>query len=160
MATLRTPMANMKIGLNQELTRGLHAAADQWNITPAAAARRILKEALQKQGHLPPAPVHRTLRLATSMTQWIQHTAHRNSVPQSETLRQLLAEGLTANPTPDRKVTYPNPTPKRITVRIPPDLNQNIQTQADTWGNQWAPTATDLILAAYFNRMKATKTKR
>ena len=54
MATLRTPMANMKIALNQELTRGLQAAADQWNITPAAAARRMLKEALQKQGHLPP----------------------------------------------------------------------------------------------------------
>ena len=53
-----------------------------------------------------------------------------------------------------------NPTPKRVTVRIPPDLNQNIQTQADTWEKQWAPTATDLILAAYFNRMKAAKTKR
>ena len=160
MATLRTPLANMNIALNQELTRGLQAAADQWNITPAAAARRMLKEALQKQGHLPPAPVHRTLRLATSMTQWIQHTAHRAGVPQSEMLRQLLTEGLTANPTPDRKVTYKNPTPKRVTVRIPPDLNQNIQTQADTWENQWAPTATDLILAAYFNRRKATKTKR
>ena len=160
MATLRTPMANMKIALNQELTRGLHAAADQWNITPEAAARRMLKEALQEQGHLPPAPVHRTLRLATTMTQWIQHTAHRAGVPQSEMLRQLLTEGLTANPTPDRKVTYKTPTTKRITVRIPPDLNQNIQTQADTWGNQWAPTATDLILAAYFNRKTTTKSKR
>ena len=153
-------MANVKIALNQELTRGLKAAADQENISPTAAARRMLKEALQEQGHLPPAPVHRTLRLATSMTQWIQQTAHRNSVPQSETLRRLLTEGLTANPTPDRKVTYPNPTPKRITVRIPPDLNQNIQTQAHTWGKQWAPTATDLILTAYFNRRKTAKNKR
>ena len=160
MATLRTPLANMNIALNQELTRGLQAAADQWNITPAAAAKRILKQALQQQGHLPPQPIHRTLRLATSLTQWIQHTAHRNSVPQSEMLRQLLTEGLTTNPTPDRKVTYPNATPKRITVRIPPDLNQNIQTQANTWEKRWAPTATDLILTAYFNRKTATKTKR
>ena len=160
MATLRTPMANMTIGLNQELSRGLQTAADQWNISPAAAAKRMLREALQQQGHLPPQPVHRTLRLATSMSQWIQHTAHRNGVPQSETLRRLLTEGLTANPTPDRKVTYPNPTPKRVTVRIPPDLNQNIQTQANTWGKQWAPTATDLILTAYFNRINAAKNKR
>ena len=160
MATLRTPLVNMNIALNQELTRGLQTAADQWNITPAAAAKRILKQALQKQGHLPPQPIHRTLRLATSLTQWIQHTAHRNSVPQSETLRQLLTEGLQANPTPNRKVTYKNPTPKRITLRIPPDLNQNIQTQANTWEKQWAPTATDLILAAYFNRKKTAKTKR
>ena len=81
MATLRTPMANMNIALGQELARGLQTAADQWNITPTAAAKQILKEALQKQGHLPPAPVHRTLRLATTLTRWIQHTAHRNSVP-------------------------------------------------------------------------------
>ena len=153
-------MANMNIALNQELTSGLQTAADQWNITPTAAAKRILKKALQKQGHLPPAPVHRTLRLATTLTQWIQHTAHRNSVPQSEMLRRLLAEGLTANPTPDRKVTYKNPTPKRITVRIPPDLNQNIQTQANTWEKQWAPTATDLILAAYFNRLEKTRLRK
>ena len=150
----------MKIGLNQELARGLQAAADQWNITPEAAAKRILKEALQKQGSLPPAPVHRTIRLATTLTLWIQHTAHRAGVPQSEMLRELLAEGLTANPTPGRKVTYPNPTPKRVTVRIPPDLNQNIQTQANTWGKQWAPTATDLILAAYFNRFEKTRLRK
>ena len=150
----------MKIALNQELTRGLQTAADQWNITPTAAARQILKKALQKQGHLPPPPVHRTLRLATTITQWIQHTAHRNSVPQSEILRRLLTEGLTANPTPNRKVTYKNPTPKRVTVRIPPDLNQKIQTQAHTWEKQWAPTATDLILAAYFKRRKTAKNKR
>ena len=160
MATLRTPMANMKITLGQELTSGLQTAADQWNITPTAAAKQILKKALQKQGNLPPPPVHRTLRLATTLTQWIQHTAHRNNVPQSETLRQLLTEGLTANPTPNRKVTYPNPTPKRITLRIPPDLNQNIQTQANTWEKQWAPTATDLILTAYFNRLEKTRLRK
>ena len=160
MATLRTPMANMNITLGQQLARGIKAATDRWNITPTAAAKRILKEALQQQGHLPPPPVHRTLRLATTLTQWIQHTAHRTGVPQSEMLRQLLTEGLAADPTPDRKVTYPDPTPKRVTVRIPSDLNQHIQTQADTRGKQWAPTATDLILAAYFNRRRAAKTKR
>ena len=159
MATLLPPMANMNIGLNQQLTHGLQTAAQGWNITPQAAAKRILKETLQEQGHLPPPPVHRTLRLATSMTQWIQHTAQRTGVPQSELLRQLLTEGLTANPTPHQKVTYKNPTPKRITVRLPPDLNQNIQTQADTWETQWSPTATDLILAAYFDRRDAAKTK-
>ena len=152
-------MDTMKIGLSQQLTDGLQAAADQWNITPTAAAKRILKQALQEQGHLPPAPAHRTLRLATSLTRWIQHTAHHNGVSQSETLRRLLAEGLQANPTPGRKVNYPNPTPKRVTVRIPPDLNQHIQTQAHTWKQQWAPTATDLILTAYFNRRKAAKNK-
>ena len=144
----------MNIALSQQLARGLQAAADRWNITPAAAAKRILKQALQEQGHLPPPPVHRTLRLATSLTRWIQHTAHRTGVPQSEMLRQLLTEGLTADPTPDRRVTYPEPTPKRVTVRIPSDLNQHIHTQADTWKQQWAPTATDLILAAYFNRKR------
>ena len=147
----------MNITLGSQLARGIKAAADQWNITPAAAAKRILKQALQQQWHLPPPPVHRTLRLATSLTQWIQHTAHRCGVPQSEMLRRLLAEGLQADPTPDRKVNYPDPTPKRVTVRIPSDLNQNVQTQADTWGKQWAPTATDLILAACFNRRRAAK---
>ena len=45
----------MNIALNQELTSGLQTAADQENITPTAAAKRILKEALHQQGHLPPA---------------------------------------------------------------------------------------------------------
>ena len=142
----------MNITLNKQLGGGLQAAADQWNITPAAAAKRILAQALQQQGHLSPPPVHRTLRLATTLTLWIQHTAHRNGVSQSEMLRRLLTEGLQADPTPNRKVNYPDPTPTRVTVRIPPDLNQHIQTQAHTWKQQWAPTATDLILAAYFNR--------
>ena len=117
----------------------------------------MLKETLQNHGHLPPPPAHRTLRLATSMIQWIQHTARHTSVPQSEMIRQLLTEGLIANPTPDRKVTYPDPTPKRITLRLPPDLHQAIQTQANTWKTQWSPTATDLILAAYFHRRKDSK---
>ena len=149
----------MRVSINQALAAGVQAAATEWNITPPAAARRVLKKALQEHGHLPPPPVHRTLRLTTSMIQWIQHTAQNTGVPQSEMIRQLLTEGLAANPTPHRKVTYPDPTPKRITLRLPPDLHQAIQTQANTWETQWSPTATHLILAAYLERRKNAKTK-
>ena len=161
MATLRTPLVNMKIALNQELTRGLQAAADQWNITPAAAAKRILKQALQQPR--PPPPTHRYTAPSASPPP----SPNGSNTPPTATASHnqkrsdsCSPKACTANPTPNRKVTYKNPTPKRVTVRIPPDLNQNIQTQANTWEKQWAPTATDLILTAYFKPPESSQTAK
>ena len=160
MATLRTPLANMNIALNQELTRGLQAAADQWNITPQQPPNEYSNKHCNNKATSPhnryTAPSASPPPSPNGSNTPPTATASHNQ----KCSRQLLTEGLTTNPTPDRKVTYPNATPKRITVRIPPDLNQNIQTQANTWEKRWAPTATDLILTAYFNRKTATKTKR
>ncbi len=94
--------AVLRVVFNPSHAAGLMALSEKWEISKAAVARRIVREALREHGVLdrPPRPsrsrggkegmVHRTLRVTPMQASFVDTTAYWNRLSRSETIRGLL----------------------------------------------------------------------
>jgi len=92
----------LRVVFNPSYAAGLVALSEQWGISPAAVARRIVREALREHGVLDspqpafrnqdsrPGMVHRTLRITPMQASLLDSTASRQGLGRSETIRGVL----------------------------------------------------------------------
>lgn len=91
---------------NPSYAAGLIALAVEWEISPVAAARRIIREALREHGvlHRPrplsqnkdstPGMVHRTLRITPVQASFFESTADSSRLSRSDVIRGVLTHAI------------------------------------------------------------------
>lgn len=135
-----------RVPIGGPIEKAVIAAAARWQITPEGAAQRLVREGLQSHGFLPPPATHRTVRLPGRWIDRFRQLAEKHGTQQSDVVRRILVQGISAHPTSRLSVHLEDP--RKITLRLPADLDGAVQVLAGRLNCSWAAAAATAIYAA------------
>ena len=135
----------MNLTLNTQMSDALAALGQRWEISPAAAARRLLRDSLKAHGlHTRQPLIHRTIRMSPNGMKWLQN--NRRGRTQSEALRSAINHGLErATTTPPKLIKPTGADSHRLSIRVTPELDAQVNNIADRQQSTWAAAAYSLI---------------
>ena len=156
------PEQQMQILFNPSDTAGLRAQAEKWGISPAAVARRIVRQVLREHGvldrpqrppqtrqHSKPQMVHRTVRLTPTQAAFMDRVAGEFGLTRSQTVRALIGPA-TRQPI-TRQHQLETPSHKRTvrwSVRLTTHQNASILTVAERLGCSQTDATAALLASA------------
>ena len=132
-----------RVPIGGPIEEAVIVAAARWQITPGGAAQRLIREGLQAHGFLPPPAAHRTVRLPGRWIERISQLAEQHGMKRSDIVRRLLAQGISTHPTSRLNIHLKDP--RKITLRIPADLDDAVQDLAGQLNCSWAAAAATAI---------------
>ena len=137
----------MNLTLNTQISDALAALGQRWEISPAAAARRLLRDGLKAHGlHTRQPLIHRTIRISPNGMKWLQN--NRRGRTQSEALRSAINHGLERAATTPPKLIKPDADSHRLSIRVTPGLDAQVNNVADRQQSTWSAAAYSLIYLA------------